>query len=670
MIHSSSILAVSLLATLTVGNPVFIPKNDWSKPCFNGVCTWDHPVQTSGKNAGSSGSMKIWGSPDAISDVTEAGGWMILDCEKDKMAQDIRLVCKNDDGAEDGCGHLSRNMSPEGKIVRLPNSCGKMPFARVGKWWTPEDQSIPQETMKKIVRRAGVPAQVKAMTIDTDFASGDVKKTGNVSLAVQGVNFPGNPAGSVNPTGGPQRRSRLAERGLFDFVGDVINKIGDAAKTVVDTVEKGVDTVVKGTEQVIDTVKNATTINENTNKTLAPIDVDKSFPIFSGTVNCPGFSASLNADVATKAHAVVTIGVAAIGSIIPPKFDDFSVFAGLDADINGALHVAAQASGQVTSGPQTLFEVGVPGLDFPGILQLGPSFKINGNVIANLDVDVDMTVNLAYNVKNAQMFFPPSDKHKSGGDFKPADSNLKLSATPSIAAQGTLEGHLIPTIDLGINALAGVAQATVFLDLDASAVLALQLNAGANITKETGKKAAVKDAGVDGCVDISAGLSVDVGATAGFFGFFNAGTKDSLFAKKFDLFKKCFSQGTPPGSAANNAVDAGAAAANQTQADATAGADQSTDPAADPAATSTDTVADPAATATDSAADPAATSTDLTAAVAATSGQGAALKASRTKAKGLKKQTKRALACGAFTGGLGLANIVTELISAASIKAI
>jgi hypothetical protein len=37
----------------------FIPKNDWSKPCFNGECTWDLPAQTSGNNAGTSGSMKI-----------------------------------------------------------------------------------------------------------------------------------------------------------------------------------------------------------------------------------------------------------------------------------------------------------------------------------------------------------------------------------------------------------------------------------------------------------------------------------------------------------------------------------------------------------------------------------------------------------------------------------
>jgi hypothetical protein len=51
-----------------------------------------------------------------------------------------------------------------------------MPFAMVAKHWIPEDQSIPRETMRRIIRRDGVPPQVQAMSINTDFTSGDVKK--------------------------------------------------------------------------------------------------------------------------------------------------------------------------------------------------------------------------------------------------------------------------------------------------------------------------------------------------------------------------------------------------------------------------------------------------------------------------------------------------------------
>jgi hypothetical protein len=77
----------------------------------------------------------------------------------------------------------------------------------------------------------------------------------------------------------------------------------------------------------------------------------------------------------------------------------------------------------------------------------------------------------------------------------------------------------------------------VFLDLDASSTLNLQLNAGANITKETGKNAAVQDAGVNGCVDVSAALNVNAGATGSLFDIFNAQTTANLFSKNFDLFQ-------------------------------------------------------------------------------------------------------------------------------------
>lgn len=681
----SSIFAISLLATVVhaqSNNAPFIQKNDWSKPCFDGQCTWDHPT-----NAGASGGMKIWGSSMGLSDITEAAGWMILDCDPNKMDQDIRLVCKSHDTAGAGCDHLSKDMSPEGKIVRLPNSCGKMPFARVGKFWVPEDQSIPQDKMKKIARRDNAAPQVKAMTIDTKFGSGNATQAGNMNIAIQGANFPGNPAGNVAaPVKGPKRRSRLADRGFFDFVGDAINAISNAANTVVQTVKNGVDAV-----------EGATKINENKNTTLPAIDVNKDFPIFSGSISCPAtppsqpFSATLNADVNTQAHAVITIGIAAVGTIIPPKLDDFSVFSGIDADINAALHVTAQASGTLDSGVKTLFEQGVPGLDFPGIFSIGPTFQINGQLKSQLEVDFDMTVNLAYTAKNAQLVFPPGSNKKSGGDFAPSDSNLKLSANPSITAQGTIEGHIIPTVNLGVNFLNGVAQASVFVDLDASAILDLQLEAAASLSAGTGQKAAVNGAGVDGCVDLKGALSVDVGAKGSFFGFFNDQTKESLFNKNFELFKKCFNATqAPPASSAGNADQSGnstavtaakaaaqavqiASGANSPQAAIAAGVEAAAS-AAEQSATPSDKSAAPSETSAGSA-DKAITPTDKTTEKSAAPAKGSSKKASRSRLarRSLQKrdlQKRAPLGCGTQSVTTSLTSIVQQVIGSSGITAI
>jgi hypothetical protein len=53
--------------------------------------------------------------------VTEAGGWIILGCDKGATDQDIRMVCKSNDATGVGCDHIHDN-GAEDTIVRLPES--------------------------------------------------------------------------------------------------------------------------------------------------------------------------------------------------------------------------------------------------------------------------------------------------------------------------------------------------------------------------------------------------------------------------------------------------------------------------------------------------------------------------------------------------------------------
>lgn len=56
---------------------------------------------------------------------------------------------------------------------------------------------------------------------------------------------------------------------------------------------------------------------------------------------------------------------------------------------------------------------------------------------------------------------------------------LKISASPDVKSTGSVEAHIIPTIKLGISALGGTVDTSVFLSLDASATLILTLEAQA-----------------------------------------------------------------------------------------------------------------------------------------------------------------------------------------------
>uniref|UniRef100_A0A0W0EY55 DUF7223 domain-containing protein n=1 Tax=Moniliophthora roreri TaxID=221103 RepID=A0A0W0EY55_MONRR len=478
--------------------------NDWTVPCFEGECSYDTDR----------GSLKIWGSPDAITDITTAAGWTILNCDQDALAQDIRLVCTD---SESECSHLWQNTGAVGKLVRLPESCGKSAFARISRNWVHEDQSLPPQLAKTLRRRDGTVPEVQGLALDTDFSAIDPAQNGDVSLAIQGANIPGATGDFSITSAGPARRSRLVKKGLFDFIEDAFNKFNSFDKSIT--------------------------------KDLPPVNVDKTFPIFEEKITCPAtedlpaFDASIKADAATKANAVVSIGIAAAGTIVPPKFSEFGVFAGLDADLQGTLQLVGSASGTADSGRITFFEVGVPGLDFPGVLTLGPSFKIQGQAKATLDIDADLTVDLAYTVDNAKLFFPKSDAQKSGGDFTPTNSPLKLSVTPSVASKAVVEGHIIPTLQLGVTALGGVAEAVVFVDFDASAAVTLSLEASASVSTNITTPVETQ-ASVNGCLDVGTGIDVNAGADASFFGLFDKNTKVNLFTKKFDLFKKCLGTST------------------------------------------------------------------------------------------------------------------------------
>jgi hypothetical protein len=173
--------------------------NDWKIPCINGRCAHDFETSSSG-TGGSILLVSLYSccattfrllcptktrTSSAISDITEAAGWKILNCSPDAIAQDIRIVCK--DEAAGSCSHLYTDGAID-TLVRLPQTvrldfkyvhrikiklskCGKMAFARLAREWDHEDQSLPNSSF--IVRRSGSQPVVKGMSLDTNFAAID-----------------------------------------------------------------------------------------------------------------------------------------------------------------------------------------------------------------------------------------------------------------------------------------------------------------------------------------------------------------------------------------------------------------------------------------------------------------------------------------------------------------
>ncbi|RDB30162.1 hypothetical protein Hypma_012361 [Hypsizygus marmoreus] len=471
-------------------------RNDWSKPCFGGECFYDLP-DTAGK---ASGTVRIWGSPDAISDITAAAGWTVLGCSKDALIQDIRLVCNSEDTKVAGCDHLFRRLGKSGKVVRLPENCGKNAFARVARVWEPTDQTVPSDVAGRISRRPGFKPRVKALTLDVNFAAIDPAETGEISITIQGSTAPGY-SGNFTVTPPTPRR-----RGFWDWIEDIYEDFNN--------------------------------FDESITKALDPINLSKTWPLFSKSISCagpPSFTASVSSDITASAYAAITLGVAAVGTIVPPKLTEFGLFAAMDANLQATLGLRGNVAGLADTGLLTLFSTGIPGLDVPGLLTLGPTFKVLGQATATLDIGVDVKVDVSYNINQAKLFFPPSPKYPGSGVFHPGTSGpVKLSVAPSLASTATANAHIIPRLDIGINALGGAVTAAVFLDLDASATVVLTLNAAAS-----GGSGGTSGS-VTGCVDADAGLNVHAGADASFFGIFDKTTQVSLYSRSFDIYQKCF----------------------------------------------------------------------------------------------------------------------------------
>ncbi|KLO17546.1 hypothetical protein SCHPADRAFT_158603 [Schizopora paradoxa] len=149
------ILAIIALFSVVQGN------NDWTKACLDGACSFD--IDESPASMG--GTIEISGSVLAISDITSAAGWQILNCTDSTNSQTIRLACVDESR---GCEHIFQG-GVEDTIIRLPDGCGSGPFVRIANHWIPDHQSLPSNVAPKSTRRDSSFPQVHILQIDDVF---------------------------------------------------------------------------------------------------------------------------------------------------------------------------------------------------------------------------------------------------------------------------------------------------------------------------------------------------------------------------------------------------------------------------------------------------------------------------------------------------------------------
>ncbi|KAA1475878.1 hypothetical protein DENSPDRAFT_883888 [Dentipellis sp. KUC8613] len=486
-----------------------LAANDWAVPCLQGQCSYDLPA-----SSGATATVQVTGSPNAISDITTAAGWKILECDAGKAAQTIKMVCTS---ATAPCSHILQNGAVD-TLVRMPQNCGQMPFARVASM-TATNQTAPTTAKRSLFGRGGVTQTVYTVALDTNFAAANASTHGAVSFSVEGVNFLSDPAAS------PATKRRYVSRPVMEMKhrrAAPPQSAEDKLKEILGEVKSEVDHELTNTR----------------NTGLHPLDFDVKKSLLNQGVTCPVVSGNVNIDIDAKAHIDFFLGATAVGTVIPPDLEDFSLFVGLNGNIDGTLTAKATAQGPFTSGNIAIFSAATTGFNVPGILSLGPKFAVNAEVSGNVELELDMTAGLAYTLSDVEFAFPPG-KSPNAGNFAPSDNAFTLSASPELSSGANITAHLIPELGVSISALGGVGTANVFLDLDASASLNITgVNSQASGTIGTAGKTG--SAAGQACVDISTGLNAHAGATTALAGIFDKTAQLTLFNKQFNLLQKCF----------------------------------------------------------------------------------------------------------------------------------
>ena len=137
---------------------------------------------------------------------------------------------------------------------------------------------------------------------------------------------------------------------------------------------------------------------------------------------------------------------------------------------------------------------------------------------------------------------------------------IKLDVGASATLTGRAEAHLIPRIDIGVEILNGLAQATVFANVDASAGLGFTLEAKTSGTPVDGTVGSPNvdfanfESSFGGSVGLDLGVSINVGAEAALGTsaptplslfqteslpepFFNTDANFEVFQRTFPLFE-------------------------------------------------------------------------------------------------------------------------------------
>ncbi|KAL4261703.1 hypothetical protein AB1N83_006663 [Pleurotus pulmonarius] len=405
------------------------PSNDWSKPCFEGECAYDLP-----ESAGS-GSIKITGSHGIIKDISPAAGWIILSCDPQSLEQEIRLVCEDQVPENSPCHHLFDHGGPANKLVRLPESCGRGPFARIAAASIASEQSIPSHIAKRLEgRNPGLP-KVHALQLDAAFEKIDTSRWGNIFFSITAENEPSVEARSI-------------ETNL------TINSIPERARLHSKTFQ-----LMTTQDQVAQS---------------------QSRMVASNSMVCGGKQASFGIELGNRLNGTIYTGFAANGTLAPPKITNFESFVGFSGNASAHFSILASLTSSVSKHVELWHQTTKP-ISIPGILDLQSSFDVTAHMQAAIGLPVRVNLTMDFVLDDVQVWYPPRPAEDSNhASLSKTSTNINILNGTN--GRAVIDGHIQPKIRLRVEAFSGKSELDVELGVDM--YTAIDIDAGGTSTSQ------------------------------------------------------------------------------------------------------------------------------------------------------------------------------------------
>lgn len=193
------------------------------------------------------------------------------------------------------------------------------------------------------------------------------------------------------------------------------------------------------------------------------------------------------------------------------------------------------AEAHFDSSRSELASFGFPGLYYPGLLTLGPSLHLYGQLSGQLSLSGQITTSVGYTFPSIDVSYGKqdlnNDEENVSSAVNPDANNLgyDISVGYNVNLEGSLDAHIIPSLQIGVSVLGGAL-------IDAQLFTEADIYGGVSITDSVSQSSAPQF-----CVNPHFGVALNAGLTGSVL-YWRANPYSTIFyGNEFPFGGSCFS---------------------------------------------------------------------------------------------------------------------------------